>query len=266
MNQTLIKSLRLVCNNQTEWADRIPTVLFFYRASVATPLGISPHFALYGRQMNVPIDTTLMTDIETAPAIQRYTAELIPKLKLVQQAVQENLEDSNIASKQIYDRKSREPDIAIGSKVLLHDPTTKKGECSKLKQRYIGPYMVVAKTDDGLLYKLRHCETGKEQRSMIHSNRIKPYNEDKEKSFTRNNISPAVTQPQTQSQTDSSQSDWLEIKKITSRKKIGGKITFLVHWLDGSTSREGSENITDYTKTMYYLAQGQRKRRRRRRT
>jgi len=179
MNQTLIKSLRLVCNKQTERVDRIPTALFSYRARAATPLGISPYFSLYGSQMNVPIDTTLMTDVETAPDIQRYTAELIPKLKLVQQAVQENLEDSNITSKQTYDRKSRQPDIAIGSKVLLHDPTTKKGECPKLKQRYKGPYMVVAKTDDGLLYKLRHCETGKEQRSMIHSNRIKPYNKDK---------------------------------------------------------------------------------------
>jgi len=49
MNQTLIKSLRLECKNQTEWADRIASVLFSYRASVATPLGISPYFALYGR-------------------------------------------------------------------------------------------------------------------------------------------------------------------------------------------------------------------------
>jgi len=99
MNQTIIKSLRLVCNNQTEWADKLPSVLMSYRASVATPLGVSPHFALYGRQMNVSIDITLMTDMETAPGVQRYTAELIPKLKIVQQAVQENLTDSNVACK-----------------------------------------------------------------------------------------------------------------------------------------------------------------------
>jgi len=99
MNQTIIKSLRLECKNQTEWADRIPSVLFSYRASVATPLGISPYFALYGRQMSVPIDTKLLTDMQTAPDIQTYTAELIPKLKQVQQAVQDNLNDSNITSK-----------------------------------------------------------------------------------------------------------------------------------------------------------------------
>lgn len=224
MNQTIIKSLRLVCNNQYEWADKIPSVLFFYRASVATPLGTSPYFALYGRQMNMAIDTILIEDIETD--VQNFTAELIPKLKVVQKAIQENLKDSNVASKDVYDRKAREPDVALGSKVLLHDPTTKKGECPKLKQRWKGPYVVVTKTDDDLLYKLRHCETGKEQRSMIHSNRIKPYNEDEEAFYTRNKISPAPIQPPTQSQADSSQSDWLEIKKFRAVKRSVVRILF----------------------------------------
>jgi len=76
-----------------------------------------------------------MTDMETAPDIQRYTSEIIPKLKPVQQAVQYDLKDSNITSKRTYDRNSRDPDIVLGSKVLIHDPTTKKGESSKFKKR-----------------------------------------------------------------------------------------------------------------------------------
>jgi len=135
MNQTIIKSLRLECKDQTEWADRIPSVLYSYRASVATPLDVSPYFALYGREMNVAIDTTLMSDTETAPDVHRYTTELIPKLKVVQEAIQKNLRNSNAISKDMYDRKSQEPDLVLGAKVLLHDPTTRKGECPKLKQR-----------------------------------------------------------------------------------------------------------------------------------
>jgi len=114
-----------------------PDVL--YRANVATPLGVSPHYALFGRPMTVGIDTMLLTDMETSPDIQRYTAELIPRLKIVQDAVRENLKDSNVSSKQVYGRKSKEPNFELGSKVLLHDPTTKKGECPKLKQRWKGP-------------------------------------------------------------------------------------------------------------------------------
>jgi len=82
---------------------------------------------------------------------------------------------------------------------------------------------------------------------MIHYNRLKPYNENKELFFTKNKIAPqSQTQPQTQSQTDSSQSDWLEIKRILNRKKIKGKNTRLVYGMDGTT-----ENITDYAKIMH---------------
>jgi len=63
-----------------DWADNLPSVLMSYRANVATPLGVSPHYALFGRPMTVGIDTMLLTDMETSPDIQRYTAELIPRL------------------------------------------------------------------------------------------------------------------------------------------------------------------------------------------
>jgi len=126
--------------------------------------------------------------------------------------------------------------------------------------------LVTAKSDDGLLYKLRNCETGKEQRSMVHWNTIKAYNENKEAFYTRNQISPTPDHMQSSTQLDTSQIDeWHEIKKVTSRKKICGKDTFIVHWADGSRSREPSENITDYAKAQYYLIQNQRRRRRRRR-
>jgi len=106
MNQTIIKSLRLECKDQTKWAEKVPSVLYSYRASVATPLGVSPYFAFYGREMNVAIDTTLMSDTETAPDVHRYTTELITKLKVVQEAVQGKLRDNNAISKDMYDRKS----------------------------------------------------------------------------------------------------------------------------------------------------------------
>jgi len=52
----------------------------------------------------------------------------------VHEAIQENLKDSNITFERTYDRNSRDPDIVLGSKGLMHDLTTKKGECSKLKK------------------------------------------------------------------------------------------------------------------------------------
>ena len=90
--------------------------------------------------------------------------------------------------KKSYDAKSEEPKLALGSKVWVHDPTTKTIECAKLKRRWGGPYLIVDKTDDGLSYKLRHCETGKEKRSFIHYNILKPYNADRDLFYSKHQL------------------------------------------------------------------------------
>jgi len=57
--------------------------------------------------------------------------------------------------------------------------------------------------------------------------------------------------------------DWFEIKKVTSKKKVNSKVTFLVHWMDGSKSREPEENISDFAKSQYYVNLKQKQKRRR---
>ena len=70
MNQTIIKSLRLVCDDQTEWSDKVAPVLMSYRASVAKPLGVSPYYALYACQMNLDVDVTMLTGFEKSPGLR----------------------------------------------------------------------------------------------------------------------------------------------------------------------------------------------------
>jgi len=264
MNQTVIKSLKLICDNQTEWVDRIVPVLMSYRASVTAVSGISPYYTLFGRQMNLGIDVVLLNEFEKAPDVQAYTRDLIPKLKLTHDIVKQNLENSNLRSKANYDKKSEEPAFELGSKVLLHDPTTKKNECPKLKKRWKGPYMITDKSDNGLLYKLRDCSSGKEVRSYIHSNRLKTFNENRDTFFTRHMIPRQY--PSTESNNDSTNLDdgWYSIDKVTSRRRDKGKVSYLVHWSDGSRSREPEENISEFAKTQYFVALRQKRRRRRR--
>ena len=188
MNKTIIESLRLVCKDQTDWAQNVTPALMSYRATVASLSGISPHFALFGRNMNLGIDIGLIQDVEKSPDIQTYTANLLPKLKLTHSLLQQNLEHQAVTMKKSYDAKSEEPKLALGSKVWVHDPTTKTGECAKLERRWDGPYLIVDKTDDGLSYKLRHCETGKEKRSFIYYNRLKPYNADRDLFYSKHQL------------------------------------------------------------------------------
>ena len=63
---------------------------------------------------------------------------------------------------------------------------------------------MVGKSDDGLLYKLRHCQTGKPQRSQIHANRLKLCNEDRDIFYAKNKIvSEGVSDDQTRRRPDS---------------------------------------------------------------
>jgi len=121
-------------------------------------------------------------------------------------------------------------------------------------------------------YKIRHCQTGKPQRSQIHANRLKLCNEDRYIFYAKNKIvSEGVSDDQpSQRDTDAQNTDdeldegWYEIKKISSRKVTNGKETYLVHWSDGTTSREPADNITDHAKSQYFVAQDERRRKRRR--
>jgi len=53
-----------------------------YHAKVTLPTGISPHYAWFGREMNLGIDTDLIKEVETTPGIQSHTSELVKKLQV----------------------------------------------------------------------------------------------------------------------------------------------------------------------------------------
>jgi len=188
MVQTVIRSLKLICDTQTQWAEKLTPVLMSYRSTVSMAIGTSPYHALFGREMVTGIDANLLQDFSKSPDMQSYMTHLVPRLKLTHDIIQQNLRDGQIKSKQHYDRSSEEPEMQVGEKVMMHDPVTKIGECPKLKKRWKGPFMVVERSVDGLSYKLRHCETGKELRSHMHANRLKKFNDDRDAFFNKQQI------------------------------------------------------------------------------
>jgi len=150
---------------------------------------------------------------------------------------------------------------------LIH-PYVERGECRKLKQRRKGPYLIVDRSDDGLLYKLRHCKTGKKQRSLIHSKRLKKFNEDRDLFYTKKFVLPDTSsqtvQMDAQPKTTNLGDESFEIDKLSYWSKKVKKVIFLVHWKDCSKSRKPEENISDFAKSQYFVALKQRRKQRRR--
>ena len=69
---------------------------------------------------------------------------------------------------------------------------------------------------------------------------------------TSDNISSDSSDGATAYTTTTLPDGWFEISKITNRKNIAGKIHYVVHCSDGTTSYEPEENITDAAKAAYH--------------
>jgi len=89
---------------------------------------------------------------------------------LTEEITRQNLQERNEKAKLHYDRNATDSSFSLGEKVLLYDPTTKSNECRKLKRRWVGPFLLTDRSDDGLTYGLKDCQTGK----------LKRYNDDRD--------------------------------------------------------------------------------------
>lgn len=266
-NSIILKSLRTHLTDQSDWVKYIPAILYSYRASVTTSTGVSPYYCVFGKPMRHGIDVELNTEVNVSPDVDTYLKNLLDRLKVTREVVKQNIEDCNFVTSSKYDQKSVEADrYSLGDMVLMHDPTNKKGQCPKLKKRWIGPLVVIEKSDDGLLYKLRDCQTGKESKAFIHFNRVKPYTTARD-AFYRKSVEASVPieNPQEPVNSDSNNvtDGWYTIDRVCGKKKVRGKLHFLVKWQDGTKSYEPKENVSDYAINQYYVRVKQKQNRRR---
>jgi O-acetyl-ADP-ribose deacetylase (regulator of RNase III) len=173
---TIHKSLRLLTDNQTEWADHLQAVAMAYRATPNTNLALSPYEVVFGQKMTLALDWSLLAEDSTTGSPQAYAEMIRPKLQLLHYIAMENAADSAVRHARTHNESAAVPPYAAGDKVLLFNPATKKNESAKLKRRYLGPYLI---TDclPGYNYTLKELSTGKEMRRPVHANRLRPVKE-----------------------------------------------------------------------------------------
>jgi hypothetical protein len=174
MNFQIAKILKATLTEQEDWADMLPSVCLSLRATPSTAHGFSPSYLMYGFDLRLPINMTLINDVNTSTDVDTYLRELIPKLEMARDAARMNMEDKNVITKNLHDKFAEYPRYKLGEKVLLHDPKVPVGKTAKLYRTWTGPFEIL-ETYDNFLYKLKNCQTGKIIKSRIHSNRMKPY-------------------------------------------------------------------------------------------
>jgi len=167
-------SLRATCLNQSDWEEQLSSIAYALRSTPSASSKFSPAMVLYGREMSLPLQTALLPTATGRTNVDSYLKDLLPRIHLTRRLAAENIKAAQTVYKQYYDRDSRPKTYDVGDLVWLHDSYNPPGVCSKLRRKYVGPFVITARSDNDT-YRIRDTVTNKAMGSAIHVNRLRPY-------------------------------------------------------------------------------------------
>jgi hypothetical protein len=172
--------LRTYCDgNIHRWDDFVDTALFSTRVRTHRVTGKSPFYLTYGREPVLPgdpfipfIDKQFTKD---PVVIAERNAEDLAKLGQVRASIEWKTKSVSAADKKRWDAKIKPLTLEIGDHVRM-----RKESKLGLEPNWLGPYVVVGRNLETLIYKLEHV-LGEPYNSWVHVGRLRkidPYSVD----------------------------------------------------------------------------------------
>ena len=160
-NQTLSRCLAKVINDdQTDWDEKLDTVLMGYRASRQASTKHSPYYLFFQKEMRLPIDSEMLessqatTDPESDD-IEETVAALLKSREGAFTKAKENIDKAQKSQKETYDRKHVQGELSIGTRVWLENTAQKQRKGGKMDPVWLGPYTINRSLGKGL-YELKN--------------------------------------------------------------------------------------------------------------
>ena len=155
-NRTLTDVLaKTVKKGGLDWDEKLPFVLYAYRASVQESTKESPFFLLYGRDPRPPTEEALspicdrqLIDIDT------YKSEVRERLTSAWKLAQMQVRKAQHRQKMQNDRHARDPGFKVGDRVFVFMPAERLGKSHKFARPFKGPYRILAMFKNGAEVKL----------------------------------------------------------------------------------------------------------------
>lgn len=174
-NRTLLNMLSMYCNkNQRSWDVYLPQVMMAYRSTEHSTTKFSPNQMIFGHNILVPSKAVIGQPDEDPVDmdVDEYVADLQEKLSEIHTTARQNLKKQAVYRKKYYDVRAKHRCLEMGQPVWMHDPTRRIGVCSKLSNRWNGPYLVEKKLDD-LTFLIRTSPS--KPPKAVHIDRLLPY-------------------------------------------------------------------------------------------
>ena len=114
----------------------------------------SPFHLLFGREMNLPFDTSVLPKQSVSADAKLQLEEVLSNLKITQDLATENIKQKQAKAKERHDRNSKIPQFQLRDLVLLRQHVVPVGRSPKLVDKYKGPYYIT-EMGPNYTYKLR---------------------------------------------------------------------------------------------------------------
>ena len=178
-NKTLCESLAKLAQNNNQWDENIPSVLFAYRTRKQDSSKMKPFYLTYGRNERLPIDT----NEPNGNMVQRIN-HLINEFPNERHIANSNIKKAQEHQKEYHDKKyKKKQDFKIGDKVLYYNAAKEKQWSGKLDPKWKGPYYIHEVMLNGS-YKLKELN-GIILKTPVNGEWLKKYN-------TREHFEPLI--------------------------------------------------------------------------
>ena len=230
MNSTIGQALRVyVKDDQSDWPSMLPGIMMAYRMTPAMrSTEFSPYFLVFGREMLTPIDTEMIPPADVPNTHAQHLKQIVENLRLATTLAKENVKHNIERNRKAYDATAKDPDFKIGQTVLLYTPHVQKGLSAKLQIKWKGPYYIVECCQNHT-YSLRHANTHVLMKTVVHANRLKPFNESdnaqREEIVDEGDYSEEADTPEdsTNKQSDSDANDHTINRQVTMYRQTSRK-------------------------------------------
>ena len=179
-HRVLLAAVAKMCADHPKtWPTCLGPAVLSMNANVHDSIGMSPYEAVFGRQVQLPIDRTIgegsRVDSEGKESGETDILEYVTRLQGTLDSTDRLIRDASILahekSKVIHDSRLVESVFDVNDRVWLRKQAFKRGETPKLSWRWEGPYRILEKRR-GWTYRIgKEGATGASK--IVHHNRLK---------------------------------------------------------------------------------------------
>ena len=167
-NKTLCEALAK-SNQNSNWDEQIPAVLFAYRTTKHSSTKIEPFHLTYGRIAKLPMDLG-----EKQLTYYEYINEQLIQCPEIREKARLNIEKAQNIQKNYHDKRvRREQKFRIGDKVLYYNAAKEKQWSGKLEEKWRGPFLIHEELVNGS-YKIKEYD-GRILKTPINGELLKKY-------------------------------------------------------------------------------------------